>query len=99
MQRMPTRFGVRLVSGSATVGCAITGASGVQCWGFGQRFRNVVIDEPITQLAVTGRSPSSYAPLACVLTQTGRVWCWGANEFGELGTQPGDDRYVELVTQ
>lgn len=99
MQRMPTRFGVRLVSGSATVGCAVTGASGVQCWGFGQRFRNVVIDEPITQLAVTGRSPSNYAPLACVLTHSGRVWCWGANEFGELGTQPGDDRYVELVTQ
>ncbi|MGV3625017.1 MAG: hypothetical protein ACO1OB_29625 [Archangium sp.] len=99
MQRMPTRFGVRLVSGSANIGCAVTGASGVQCWGFGVRFKNVVIDEPVTQLSVTGRSAAYDVPVACVLTQSGRVLCWGGNRYGELGSQPGDDRNVELVTQ
>jgi len=73
-------------------GCAVT-AGQVRCWGanaqgqlgrgqpsaFEPRAAPVALDETIAQLAL-GET------VACARTVTGRVWCWGDNGSGALGT-------------
>jgi hypothetical protein len=95
-QERPMPLGVRLVAGHARKGCAVIGTNGVRCWGLGQQFETVAIDEPITQLSVDDDQSSIQT---CVLTQSGRGLCWGANTFGQLGVAPHDGRTVTPVLE
>jgi hypothetical protein len=47
--------------------------------------QDVVAIPPARTIAVNGRS-------ACAVAPTGEVWCWGRNDFGELGTGSADDQ-------
>jgi hypothetical protein len=90
-QRMNLPFGVRLVSGNTNRGCAVIGNNGVRCWGLGARFKNVALEGLLTQVSVNQDQNSL---IACALTDQGRVFCWGNNDFGGLGIAPYDGTFI-----
>ena len=76
--------------------CGITAGGALYCWGpndDGQLGNGSTTDSdvpvlalvngPITQ-AVTGYSPYA-GDFTCALTSSGQVYCWGANDVGQLG--------------
>lgn len=84
----------RISAGSAET-CAIDGSGAAFCWGWNP-YGNLgngstdpaVADHP---LAVTGGHTFSEIavgedPYVCALDDTGRAWCWGYNDHGQLGS-------------
>lgn len=74
--------------------CAVTSAGALWCWGAAlpglgdepdsptpaaQDWLQGVVDGPV-------RGVGLGASHACVLTENAQIWCWGANESGQLGT-------------
>lgn len=90
-QRMNLPFGVRLVSGNTNRGCAVIGNNGVRCWGLGARFKNVALEGLLTQISVNQNQNDL---IACALTDKGRVFCWGNNDYGGLGIAPYDGTFI-----
>lgn len=85
--------GVRFFDGGGYHACALTEAGQVKCWGnnmFGQlgdgttEHRNV----PVDVKGIPGKVASMSIGMGhgCVLTEEGKVFCWGYNVFGQLGT-------------
>jgi alpha-tubulin suppressor-like RCC1 family protein len=73
--------------------CAIIGGSTVKCWGFndyGQLGTNSQ-NSSSTPATVLGLPLGTFSSLAagryhtCALSSSGGVWCWGGNDFGQLG--------------
>ncbi|MEO0460623.1 MAG: hypothetical protein AAF219_07255 [Myxococcota bacterium] len=87
-------------SSAQTHGCASLTAGGVSCWGsnaFGQLGLSDVEDRMVpTELATVFDGAvvrvESGGRHTCVLDNGGSVWCWGANDFGQLGTGAGLDQ-------
>ena len=94
--------------------CVVTNAQNVQCWGqnaSGQLGNNsdTKSNVPVTVRTSTGGSTlGSAAKVAvedtggsghgCAVTTDGKVWCWGYNGDGGLGTSPLQDRwYAQAV--
>ena len=73
--------------------CALTEAGAVECWGandlgqLGGVATQTARAEPRRVPGLTGKATAvtSGANHTCALTTSGRVWCWGANESGQLG--------------
>ena len=85
------------IAGGEYHSCALTGAGGVQCWGYnsngqlGDPTNNSAPNANPTPLAVSGLTSGITAVSAggehsCALTGAGGVKCWGTNFSGELGT-------------
>ena len=74
-------------------GCMVTSNETVDCWGnnqlAGQLSRPQAVEGSRIPLHVELPAPivqvSSGATHSCALDVDGRVWCWGGNEFGQLG--------------
>lgn len=86
--------GVSEVSAGQTFGCAVRESAGtVACWG---RNTNAQLGDgsAMTRLApvdVTGlpskaKSVATGVAHACALLESGDVYCWGANDFGQVGS-------------
>ncbi|MBC7227797.1 MAG: chromosome condensation regulator RCC1 [Thermoflexales bacterium] len=72
--------------------CALSTDGGVRCWGQNQSGelgddttlqRNTPVE--VVSLRRDGVAITAGWGHTCALTQGGRVMCWGANEFGQLG--------------
>jgi alpha-tubulin suppressor-like RCC1 family protein len=72
--------------------CAVTGAGGVECWGWNNdgQLGSAAGEKSLVPLAVKSLSSGVVALAAgldysCALTAAGGVKCWGGNSLGELG--------------
>ncbi len=96
-RRTPTQVlglsdGVVAIEAAWYHACAIDGAGGLSCWGRnteGQLGDNSVrprfLPRPVAGLGRGVLQNSGGGGQNCVLRQGGEVFCWGANNFGQIG--------------
>lgn len=86
--------------------CAVTRTGRVKCWGsgdWGQLGNGVGVSSPVPVdvVGLTGRALAVTPGWmhTCALLEDGRVMCWGAGNFGQLGDGTGRTRFtpVEVV--
>jgi large repetitive protein len=91
--------------------CALNNAGNVFCWGSNVdgQLGNGTETKSITPVEVL--NPAGTAPLAnvvalsagqafsCALTNTGTVFCWGADQVGQLGNGTMNDNGLDLPVQ
>jgi alpha-tubulin suppressor-like RCC1 family protein len=75
--------GVSAIAAGALYTCAIV-AGGVKCWGNVSPYTILPADLPGLGSGVSAIAAGESH--ACVLTTSGNVKCWGANDHGQLGT-------------
>jgi len=82
----------RVSVGGAPNVCGVTTSGEAYCWGrnvFGELGDGSTQDHPAPTLVTGGRSFGAVAVgkdyFACGLTTSGAAYCWGRNEFGQLG--------------
>lgn len=93
------------VSGSEDHRCALLSSGGVDCWGFngfGELGNGITtLEETWNPVAVTGLSNavavSAGLDNTCALTAGGTVECWGANNWGQLGSSTPSESATPLV--
>lgn len=83
------------IAGGSVHNCAVLENGAVQCWGFnnagqlgnGQINGNYLPGEPVQGFSETRRAVAVAAGEihSCALTDSGDVYCWGDNEYGQLG--------------
>src|ERR1043165_7471849 len=85
--------GVQRITAGSLFTCVIRSDHTAWCWG-SSRYRELGRDSldgqrfPVRVDALVGHELVSIAAGAgavCALESTGTVWCWGDNDFGELG--------------
>jgi alpha-tubulin suppressor-like RCC1 family protein len=84
--------GVRAIAAGEALGCALTSAGGVECWGhnrYGELGDGTTTDHH-APVAVSGLTSDVTAIAVgylhgCALTSEGAVKCWGYNRYGQLG--------------
>ena len=84
--------GVAGISAGAGFTCAVTSAGAAECWGEGGsgQLGNGAATSSAAPVQVSGLTSGVDAIAAgdshaCALTNTGAVWCWGLNAYGQLG--------------
>lgn len=88
--------GVVAITAVGSRTCALTDAGAVKCWGY---FNGVSSSTPVTmsglESGVVSVSAGYYHNCALIKTSsgTGRVKCWGANQYGQLGDGTGDGSF------
>jgi alpha-tubulin suppressor-like RCC1 family protein len=80
--------------------CAVDGAGGVWCWGADDRGQlglgvpGAIVAAPAGVAGITGAATgiSAGGAHSCADVSDGSVWCWGANDSGQLGDGTTVDR-------
>jgi alpha-tubulin suppressor-like RCC1 family protein len=96
--------GVATMTSGSYHACAIDTAGALWCWGRNDRGQlgnptaaspSVV---PVQVDGLTGRVTDVACGVlhTCALLQGGEVWCWGTNEYGQLGNGSGVDSAVPV---
>lgn len=84
--------GATRIAASPGATCVVTTTGGVKCWGrndAGQVGDGTTSDRltpvPVSGLSSGIRSVSTSEGHSCAVTSSGRLKCWGSNDFGQLG--------------
>lgn len=96
------------ISASDTHTCGVTTQGGVYCWGYNQDGKlgnNLTTwsDIPVAVLTPRDGSKSKYTSVSsggrhtCGLTSDGTAYCWGNNEYGELGNNSTTNSSIPIV--
>jgi alpha-tubulin suppressor-like RCC1 family protein len=94
---------VQAVTIGRNFACALSQAGGVQCWGYngsgtlgdGTTERRdgpvavIGLERGVTALAAGDDS-------TCAVTTSGQVWCWGSNDWGQIGDGTKEDRLIPV---
>jgi alpha-tubulin suppressor-like RCC1 family protein len=86
--------GIRAIAAGGRHTCAITAQGGLMCWGdnqYGQLGNNSQGNSAVP-VQVTGMTSGVVAVTlgdrhTCALKDDGSVWCWGNNQYGQLGNR------------
>jgi alpha-tubulin suppressor-like RCC1 family protein len=87
-------------------GCAVTGDATLYCWGDnrdgavgnGESGPEVIANTPrlvaelndVVQVTAAAEGGPAASSFTCALTAGGNVWCWGMNNYGQLGLGVAD---------
>ena len=84
---------VKAIASAGDITCALTTSGNVYCWGVWAQPVIGAVTPPVPILTPTlipgGHTFNSITAgyfFACGLDARGAAWCWGNNEFGQLGT-------------
>ena len=75
--------------------CAVTKTGSFNCWGYNGDYQtgtsvetstNVLSAKPVLGLNTNVVSSTQGSQHSCALTDYGRIFCWGDNSYGQLGT-------------
>ena len=84
--------GITAISAGSSSACALTGAGGLWCWGgnSGGAIGDGTTSDRLAPVLIGGLPPVvaiSVRPIdhACALTASGQAFCWGSNQFGQVG--------------
>jgi alpha-tubulin suppressor-like RCC1 family protein len=103
--------GARHISANSINTCVVKVDGKLWCWGnnlYGQlgtgdtteRASPVMLDSIADVVDVSvGGSPSPGGAFTCALKSDGSLWCWGSNQFGELGNGVTDSNPVTSPVQ
>jgi alpha-tubulin suppressor-like RCC1 family protein len=102
-----TVSGLATPAQAVTVGrafaCALSQAGGVQCWGYngGGALGDGTTERRDGPVAVTGleggvAALDAGANSTCAVTVNGQVWCWGSNDYGQIGDGTKEDRLIPV---
>jgi alpha-tubulin suppressor-like RCC1 family protein len=96
---------VRRVEASNHDTCAILTDKSLSCWGFDEwgqlgdgdstRNENVLVPTPVSALTRDVLDISVGALHVCALLEGDQVFCWGADQFGQVGDAANDDSAVK----
>ncbi|MCE3003786.1 MAG: hypothetical protein LW860_13965 [Xanthomonadaceae bacterium] len=85
--------GMAMVSAGGTHSCAVSDAGAAVCWGSNRRgqlgdgtLTSRPTPAPVNGLESGVLAVSAGGEHSCAVLTTGRVRCWGSNDFGQLGT-------------
>ena len=105
VRRICDRGGQCILSKSIAAGgghtCAVTEAGVVWCWGRNSngQLGDGTTDNKLVPTQVSGPETGVVAVSAggshtCAVTEAGELWCWGSNQFGQLGDGTTMGKYV-----
>ncbi len=91
------------VDGEATTFCAVRNDDSLWCWGkndHGQVGNGNTLPQDwpvqVTALGNTVAQAATSNDFACALKLDGSLWCWGANDFGQLGDGLTQDSLIPV---
>ncbi|MFN8444230.1 MAG: hypothetical protein U0175_25835 [Caldilineaceae bacterium] len=86
--------GVQSVVGGGYHTCALTTIGTVKCWGGGNQGQlgngssgDSTIPVTVTGITSTVIAISAGSGHTCALDNVGKIWCWGSNEWGQVGVK------------
>jgi alpha-tubulin suppressor-like RCC1 family protein len=78
--------------------CVLTSLGGVKCWGYNSHLQlgdgtSLTRELPIDVIGLSNRVQliSAGAFHTCAMTSDGKVFCWGNNEYGQLGNESNNE--------